>query len=45
MVNLAREFHNFPPGSLKSVTLPTVGPYITSGAPMCCCRPLPLTMW
>ena len=31
MVNLAREFHNFPPGSLKSVTLPTVGPYITSG--------------
>ncbi|MGD0874815.1 MAG: LCP family protein [Acidimicrobiales bacterium] len=31
MVNLAREFHNFPPGSLKSVTFPTVGPYVTSG--------------
>ena len=31
MLNLAREFHNFPPGSLKAVTLPTVGPYITSG--------------
>ncbi|MGD0439875.1 MAG: LCP family protein [Acidimicrobiales bacterium] len=31
MFNLAREFHGFPPGSLKAVTLPTVGPYITSG--------------
>ena len=31
MLNLAREFHNFPPGSLKAVTLPTVGPYVTSG--------------
>jgi len=31
MESLAREFHNFPPGSLKAVTLPTVGPYITSG--------------
>ena len=31
MLNLAREFHNFPPGSLKSVTLPTIGPYITPG--------------
>jgi len=31
MLNLAREFHSFPPGSLKAVTLPTVGPYITSG--------------
>ena len=31
MYNLAKEFHNFAPGSLKAVTLPTVGPYITSG--------------
>ena len=31
MFNLAREFHSFPAGSLKAVTLPTVGPYITSG--------------
>ena len=31
MFNLAREFHGFPPGSLKAVTFPTVGPYITSG--------------
>jgi anionic cell wall polymer biosynthesis LytR-Cps2A-Psr (LCP) family protein len=31
LVKLAGEFHNFPPGSLKSETLPTVGPYITSG--------------
>ena len=31
LVSLATEFHNFPPGSLKAVTLPTVGPYITSG--------------
>ncbi len=31
MYNLAREFHNFAPGSLKAVTLPTVGPYVTSG--------------
>ncbi len=31
MFNLAREFHDFPPGSLKAVTFPTVGPYITSG--------------
>jgi LCP family protein required for cell wall assembly len=30
MYSLAREFHNFPPGSLKAVTLPTVGPFITS---------------
>jgi len=31
MISLAREFHSFPPGSLKAVTMPTVGPYITSG--------------
>jgi len=31
LLKLAREFHNFPPGSLKAETLPTVGPYITSG--------------
>ncbi len=31
MYNLAREFHNFAPGSLEAVTLPTVGPYTTSG--------------
>ena len=31
MFSLATEFHNFPPGSLKAVTFPTVGPYITSG--------------
>jgi hypothetical protein len=31
MFSLAREFHSFPAGSLKAVTLPTVGPYITSG--------------
>ncbi len=31
MLSLAREFHNFSPGSLKAVTLPTVGPYVTSG--------------
>jgi hypothetical protein len=29
--SLALEFHNFPPGSLQAVTMPTVGPYITSG--------------
>jgi LCP family protein required for cell wall assembly len=29
--SLALEFHNFPPGSLQAVTLPTFGPYITSG--------------
>ena len=31
MVSLAREFHSFPAGSLQTVTMPTVGPYITSG--------------
>ena len=31
LVKLAGEFHNFPAGSLKSETLPTVGPYITPG--------------
>jgi LCP family protein required for cell wall assembly len=31
LVRLAGEFHNFPPGALKAETLPTVGPYITSG--------------
>ena len=31
MVNLATEFHSFPAGSLQAVTMPTVGPYITSG--------------
>jgi len=31
MFSLAREFHSFPAGSLKAVTLPTVGPYITAG--------------
>ena len=31
LIKLATEFHNFPPGSLKSETLPTVGPYITDG--------------
>jgi LCP family protein required for cell wall assembly len=31
MFDLATEFHNFPSGSLKAVTFPTVGPYITSG--------------
>jgi len=31
LLKLAREFHNFPPGSLKAATMPTVGPYITSG--------------
>jgi len=31
MLKLATEFHDFPSGSLKAVTLPTVGPYITSG--------------
>ena len=31
LVSLAKEIHNFPPGSLKTETLPTVGPYITDG--------------
>jgi LCP family protein required for cell wall assembly len=31
LISMAREFHNFPPGSLKTETLPTVGPYITDG--------------
>jgi LCP family protein required for cell wall assembly len=31
MVSLAREFHSFSAGSLETVTMPTVGPYITSG--------------
>jgi LCP family protein required for cell wall assembly len=31
LIKLAGEFHSFPPGSLKSETLPTVGPYITDG--------------
>jgi LCP family protein required for cell wall assembly len=31
MFDLATEFHDFAPGSLKAVTFPTVGPYITSG--------------
>jgi LCP family protein required for cell wall assembly len=31
MFSLAREFHSFPAGSLRAVTLPTIGPYITSG--------------
>jgi LCP family protein required for cell wall assembly len=31
LVKLAGEFHSFPPGSLETVTMPTVGPYITSG--------------
>ena len=31
LVSLAKEFHNFPPGSLKTETLSTVGPYITDG--------------
>ena len=31
MISLAREFHSFPAGSLQTVTMPTVGPYTTSG--------------
>jgi LCP family protein required for cell wall assembly len=31
LVSLASNFHNFPPGALKTVTMPTVGPVYTSG--------------
>ena len=44
MFNLAKEFHNFPPGSLKAVTLPTVGPTSPPEALTCCCPLLPLTI-